>query len=91
MGVNNYPGTFQEEMKEISVDLDLSKAYIDYLLIITKVNWFNHLEDSELTIQNLKDNRLTCNTKNSFFGKSDMEYLGFWVTRNGIYLINKKV
>ena len=29
--------------------------------------------------------------KKSFFRKPEMEYLGFWVTRNGIQTINKKV
>ena len=32
-----------------------------------------------------------CNTENSFFGKTDMEYLGLLVTQNGIRPINKKV
>ena len=25
-----------------------------------------------------------------FFGQTEVEYLGFWVTRNGIRLVNKK-
>ena len=31
----------------------------------------------ELTLQNLKDNGLKCNIYKSFFGKYEMEYLGF--------------
>ena len=38
----------------------------------------------ELTPQKLKDNGLKGNIKKSYFGKIDMEYLGFWVTRTGI-------
>ena len=44
----------------------------------------------EPTLQNLKDNGLKCNIKESFFGKTEMEYLGFWVTWTGIRPINKK-
>ena len=39
--------------------------------------------------KNLKDNGLKYNTEKSFFGKNQMEYLGFWVTRNGIRPVKK--
>ena len=42
-------------------------------------------------IQRIKDNRLKWNIKKSFFGETEMEYLGFWVTRTGIRPINKKL
>ena len=38
----------------------------------------------------MKEKKLKCNIEKSFFGKTEMEYLGFWVTRDGIKLINKK-
>ena len=37
-----------------------------------------------------KDNRLKCNIEKQFFGKTQMEYLGFWVTQKGIRPVNKK-
>ena len=45
----------------------------------------------ELTLQNLKDNRLECNIENTLFVQVDMEYLGFWMTRNINRPINKNV
>ena len=45
----------------------------------------------ELTLKNLKDNRLKYNIEKSLFGKTEMKYLGFWVTRYDIRLINRKV
>ena len=54
--------------------------YTDNLLIITKVYWCDHLENLEVKIQKLKKNGLKCNIKKSFFGQTEMEYLGFWVT-----------
>ena len=68
--------------------LNLSEAYINNMLIITKDDWSDHLEKLELTLQNLKDNGHKCNIEKSFFGKIEMEYLGFLVTRNGILPVN---
>ena len=52
---------------------------------------FQSLRKLELIIQKLKYNGLKCIIKRSFFGQTDMECLGFWVTWNGIQPINKKV
>ena len=43
-------------------------AYIDDLLIITKVDWSDHKENLELTLPKLKDNVLKCSIKRSFYG-----------------------
>ena len=45
----------------------------------------------ELTLNKLKGKRLKCNIKKSLFGKTKIEYLGFWVTRDGIKPINIKI
>ena len=73
------------------MDLNLSEAYINELLIITKGDWSDHLEKLEITLQKLKYNRLECNVERSFFLQTEMEYLGLWFTRTGIRPINKKV
>ena len=36
----------------------------------------------------MKEKRLTCNIKKPLFGYTEMEYIGFWVTRNGVEPIN---
>ena len=91
MGVSNSPDIFQDKMNKIFRGFEFIQAYIDEILIITKDAWYYHLEKLELTPQKLKYNRLKCNIKKSFFGQTEMEYLGFWVTRTGIQPINKKV
>ena len=35
-------------------------------------------------LNKLKENGLKCNVENNFFGQTKMEYVGFWVTHNGI-------
>ena len=89
MGICNSPDIFQEKMNEIFCGFGFIRAYIDDLLIITKGDWFNNLNKLLRVLQNLKDNGLKCNTERSFFGQTQMEYLGFWVTRNGIRPVNK--
>ena len=79
MPVSNSPEIFKEKMNKMFCVFEFIWAYIDDLLIITKGDWSNHLENLELILQNIKDNGLKCDIKNSLFGKTEMEYLGFWV------------
>ena len=65
------------------------RAYIYDLLTITRGNWSDQLEKLEQPIQKLKINELKYNIKNQLFRNTDMEYIGFWVNRNGILRINK--
>ena len=70
-------------MNEEFCGFEFIRAYIYDLLIITKGDWSNHLEKLELTLQEIKNNGLECNIENSFFGKTEIEYLDFWVTCTG--------
>ena len=45
----------------------------------------------ETPLQKIKENGLKCNTERLFFGQTEMEYIGFWVTWDRIRPINKKV
>ena len=67
------------------------EAYIDDLLIITRVDWYDQLNKLGILIQKVKENGINCNIEKPFFGKSQMEYLGFWVMWEGICPVNKKV
>ena len=57
------------------------RAYIDDLLILTKDTWEDDLEQLEEVFKRLKDAGLKVKAKKSFFGQSELEYLGYWVTR----------
>ena len=72
-------------------DLENVRAYIDDLLLLTKDTWEDHLEQLEKVFKRLKDVGLKVNAKKSFFGRSELEYLGYWVTRQGIMPVPKKV
>ena len=62
--------------------------YIDDLLILTKIYCTDHVHKLELTLNKMKERGPRCNIEKSFFGKTKMEYLGFWVTRDGFKPIN---
>ena len=91
MGICNSLEIFQEKMNKMFRGLDFIREYIDNLLLITKGDWYDQLNKLERALQNIKFNKLNCNIEKSFFGKTQMEYLGFWVTRNGIRPVNRKV
>ena len=44
----------------------------------------NHIKKLELALNKLKESGLKCNIEKYFFGQTKMEYLRFWVTRDGV-------
>ena len=45
----------------------------------------------DIALKRLQNVDLKVNAEKSFFGHSELEYLGYWVTRNGIMPLPKKV
>ena len=91
MGLCNSPDIFQEKMSDLMSDLEYIRAYIDNVLIITNDNWDDHLNKLDTVFTRLGAVGLKINIQKSFFGRSATEYLGYWITRNGISPIPKKV
>ena len=69
MKVSNSLVIFQEKINKMFRGFEFIQAYIDEMLIITKGDWSDHLENLELTLQKIEDNRLKCNIKNLFLEK----------------------
>ena len=84
LGVCNSLDIFQEKMNEMFIEIEFSRAYIDDLLVNTKFDWSDHLDNLELVIKNIRANGLKYNIEKSYFGQTEMEYLGLWVNRTGI-------
>ena len=91
MGLCNSPDIFQDKINEIFRGMEFIRAYINDLFIIAKVDQSNHLNKLELLLTNIKANGIECSIEKSFFGQTEMEYLGFGVTQTGIRSVNKKV
>ncbi len=90
MGLCNSPDIFQEKMSNLMSDIEYVRTYIDDLLILTKSDWDDHLEKLEKVLIQLQKAGLKINARKSFFGHSELEYLGYWVTRSGIQPMSKK-
>jgi hypothetical protein len=91
MGLCNSPDIFQEKMSELFDGLEFVRTYIDDLLCLTKGSFEDHLEKLERVLQRLRQAGLKVNGKKSFFAKTELEYLGYWITRDGIKPLPDKV
>ena len=58
---------------------------------ITTGDWDDHLDKLEEILKRLRDAGLKVNAKKSSFGRHELEYLGYWVTREGVQPEPKKV
>ena len=91
MGLCNSPDIFQEKMSELFEGLEFVRTYIDDLLCLTKGNFEDHLEKLERILYRLQQAGLKVNGNKSFFAKTELEYLGYWITRQGMKPLPGKV
>ena len=84
MGVCNSPNIFKEKISELFDGIDMVSMYVDDILVINKNNIDDHLKYLDKVPQRLTEAGINVNTGNSFFGRTETEYIGFW-------LINSKV
>jgi len=71
--------------------LEFARAYIDDLLVLTTGKFEEHLSHLEQVLTRLSEAGLKVNAVKSFFGRTELEYLGYWITQNGVKPLNKKV
>ena len=76
-------------MNKLFDGLKYIRAYINDLLILTNGKWENHKEKVGIALKRLQNADLKVNAEKSFFGHSELEYLGYWVTRDGKPLSEK--
>ena len=91
MGLSSSVDVFQEKMSTLMSGLEFVRAYLDDICVISSDSWQDHLDKLELVLKRLREAGLKVNAKKSIFGTDEMEYLGYWVTRNGIQPVSKKV
>ena len=91
MGLCNSPDIFQEKVSELMMGLDFIRAYLDDVLTITSSTFADHLEKLELVLQRIYKAGLKVHARKSFFARSELEYLGYWITREGIQPLPDKV
>lgn len=91
MGLCNSPNIFQEKMSKLMQELEYVRAYIANILIVTNGAFEDHLEKLQAVLQCLEKAGLKVNATKSFFAKGELEYLGYWITGDGIQPTTGKV
>ena len=90
-GICNGPDIFQEKMMELFDGMEFVRAYIDDLLILTKGDYSEHLQKLEEVLMRVQEAGLKINAPKSFFARAELEYLGYFITRDGIKPMPKKI
>ena len=83
MGFCNSPNIFQENIFELFEGFDMVRAYIDDVLVIIENNFDDHLKALYKVLQRLAEAGLKVNAGKYFFGQTETEYLGFWLSNIG--------
>jgi hypothetical protein len=91
MGLNGSPDIFQVIIKDVMGNLPNVCAYLDNILITLAGSYEDHLHHVELVLQRLMDAGFAVNLHKSSFAVTEIDYLGYWITRRGIQLQPKKV
>ena len=72
--------------------LEFVCTYLDNVLVLTTGTWDDHLRKLvDIVLSCIAQAGLKINATKSAFGKPKIEFLGFWITRNGIKPLAKKV
>lgn len=91
MGLCNSPDIFQEHMSNLMRDLDYVSAYLDDVAILSSNDWNDHLHKVDQVLERLQKAGLKVNALKSFFGRTELEYLGYVLTQEGVQPLQKKV
>jgi Reverse transcriptase (RNA-dependent DNA polymerase) len=91
IGIKIAPDIFQNVMSKLTQDLEYVKTYLDDLLIITNSSFAEHLTKLEMVLARLSTAGMRVNASKSKFFAELIVYLGYWITRNGIQPVYKKV
>jgi hypothetical protein len=79
-------------MSELMAGLEFARAYLDDLLnISTETGVDIHLEKLEQVLTQLQEAGLKINAVKSFFARTNLEYLGYNISREGLRPSQKKV
>ena len=78
-------------MSEFFAGFNYLCAYIDDLLVITKGSFREHFKNLDTVLENLETAGLKINATKLCFTAHELEYLGYWISRDGIQLLAAKV
>ena len=84
-GLTNAPATFQRLMDRILRNEieEFVQVYLDDIIIYSK-SWEEHLGHIQIILERLEEAGLKLGRDKCFFGKTELEFLGHIITREGI-------
>ena len=93
MGIASALDIFQSIMMDLLDDLDYVLVYIDDILLLQRRGETeeDHLKKMETVLKQLSDIGFRANLRKSFSMQTEVEYLGFLLTTNGIKPQPKKI
>jgi hypothetical protein len=91
MGIKNSPDIFQAVMMEVLGDIEYARTYLDDILITSNGSFQDHLNKLDKVLKRLNDAGFRANVRKCFFAQDHLEYLGYYLTRDGIQPQPKKV
>ena len=78
-------------MSELMSGLEFARAYLNNLLLITKGSFDIHLVQLKIALTRLSEAGLKINASKSSFCQTELEYLGYWISRHRIQPVAKKI
>ena len=91
MGLKTAPDIFQEIMVNLLGDLPYVQVYIDDVLILTDGSYADHLRKVRTVLDRLEKANFRARVNKCMFASQETEYLGYYLTRQGIIPQPKKV
>ena len=90
MGLRNSPAFSQARMEELLRDIPEADVYIDNVGIFT-ATWEQHLKVLEIVLTKLEDAGLSINPLKCKWAVQETDWLGYWVTPDGLKPWEKRV
>jgi Reverse transcriptase (RNA-dependent DNA polymerase) len=93
MGIKiaTYHDVFKNVMSTLTQDMEYVKTYLDDLLILSNDNFKEHQLKIEMVLLRLSTAGMRFNASKSKFFAEQIEYLGYWISRQGIQPLYSKV
>jgi hypothetical protein len=84
LGLASAPSAFQRLVELVVKGISNVVIYIDDLIIYSKTHE-EHLQTLDAVFTRLASHNLRVNLKKCVFGSNETSYLGFWLSKNGIF------
>ena len=88
MGLSNSPPYFQMVMDRIFQDLDFVKVYLDDISVVSRTPE-EHVTHVRLVMKRLEKHNIKIRIDKCAFGVGEIDYLGYKVNSNGIFVTDK--